>query len=184
MLTFVNSLTVVVPRGRMVKHGYFDLCWKSESSIINNSAARSGFELRDTWNELVAVQCVINPVSMPDSRLFQNQPQFMTTTLLYFTILHTSSVYLDDVQGADDMANVTSEIHRRPCLVSFHGPYPYKASSLWTVCNRCYISSLWDSPTSLIIQVEELILHFMMSEQHKRSQCCLSSSFYSTSIFG
>lgn len=41
MLTFVNGLTVVVPWGRMVKHGYFDLCCKSESGIINNSAARS-----------------------------------------------------------------------------------------------------------------------------------------------
>lgn len=156
MLTFVNSLTVVVLRGRMLKHGYFDLCCKSESSIINNSACSlCGFKLRDTWNELVVVQCVINPVSLSNSLVFSKTNHSLWLPLSYFsTILHTGSVYLDDVQGADDMANVTSEIHRRPSLVSFHSPYPYKASILWTVCNRCYIGSLWDSPTPLIIQVE------------------------------
>lgn len=167
----------------MVKHGYFDLCWKSESSIINNSAACSGgFELRDTWNELVTVQRVINPVSRPDSyNLFQNQPQFMTTTLLYF---HHVTHKICQFRWCPRY-RWNGLLHLRcPSLVSFYSLYPSKASSLWTVCNRCYIGSLWDSPTSMIIQVEELILYFMMSEQHKRGRCCLSSSFYNTSIIG
>lgn len=149
----------------MVKHGFFDLCWMSESSIINNSAARSGgFELRDTWNELVAVQRVINPVSRPDSyNLFQNQPQFMTTTLI-FPPCNTRSVNLDNVQGTDDMDNSTSDV-----LLWFHSTVliPSKHLACGQFATDATLALCGIVPSRWLYKLEELILHFMMSEQHK-----------------